>query len=434
MNLIQRWAAKAFNLQGISNPMGVTTCTATPPENFAWDYWQKDIQVDAIGDNTTVEACIGTISETVAMLPIHHFKDDGEGGFKKVTTSAASRVLRKPNPFQTKSDFFLNFVRQLLLEGNGFGVATRNNRYEIEALYPQKKMQPYVSIDAKDVYYSVEGNELVDIDRLLPSRNVLHTKMHTGSHPLIGITSLTAAMVAVDTGNSIQGHENKFFNNMSRPSGVVTTDMTLTGEQTTQLRERFNEQTKDLNTGGIPILTNGLKFEKMSMSAVDAEIINTYKMSKMDIASVFRVPMPLIGSMDNSTFNNVEALMKFWISSGLGFILDHIEESLNDLFNLPAGEFINFDTDYLLRSDFKSRMDGLSKGVQGAIYTPNEARAKEGLKPKDHGDDIYLQAQMVKVGTTMDGQVQGEQKEDEAAGDIDNDTAKDLLKGYTNEI
>ena len=73
----------------------------------------------------------------------------------------------------------------------------------------------------------------------------------------------------------------------------------------------------------------------MSMSASDSQIIETYKMTKMDIASVFRVPMPLIGSMDNSTFNNVEALMKFWISSGLGFMLDHIEESLNDLFKLP---------------------------------------------------------------------------------------------------
>ena len=100
--------------------------------------------------------------------------------------------------------------------------------------------------------------------------------------------------------------------------------------------------------------------------------------------------------------------MKFWISSGLGFILDHIELALAELFGLPADEYINFDTDYLLRSDFKSRMDGLSKGVQGGIYTPNEARAKEGLEPKENGDDIYLQAQMVKVGTSAVGVAAGE--------------------------
>ena len=52
-------------------------------------------------------------------------------------------------------------------------------------------------------------------------------------------------------------------------------------------------------------------------------------------------------------------------------------------------------------------MDGLAKAVQGGLYTPNEAREKEGLPPKEHGDEIYLQAQMVQVGTTMDGNDQG---------------------------
>ena len=427
MNFIQRLALKALNLQGGTVLGGVNI-----PASYPVDYWQKGMEVSDSGDNTTVEACVSTISQTIAMLPIHHYRTDEEGNDNVVTTSAASRVLRKPNPYQTKSDFFLNFSRQLLLTGNGYGAVTRNSRYEVDALYPQYRLRPYVSVDLKDVYYTGSDNKLLDFDDVLPARDVLHTRLHTdGQHPLIGVTPLTAAMIAASTGTSIQGHENRFFQNMSRPSGVVTTDMTLTSEQTKELRKRFNEQTKDLNTGGIPILTNGLKFDSMSMSAVDAEIIETYKMTKNDIASVFRVPMPLIGGMDQATYDNVEALMKFWISSGLGFILDHIEQSLNDLFKLPPGEFINFDTDYLLRSDFKDRMDGLAKGVQGGIYTPNEARAKEGLGKKEHGDKIYLQAQMVQVGTTMDGTVQGEEpaEEEVVENDMDNEAAKYFLIG-----
>ena len=380
--------------------------------------------------NTTVEACVKTISETVAMLPVHHFKNKPNGGHEIVTTSAASRILRKPNPYQTKSDFFLGYTRSLLLSGNGYAVATRNNRHEIDALYPQHVMEVYVAKDYKDVYYSSEDDILIDFrpDRFIPSRDIFHTKLNTKDHPLVGVSPLTAMAISAMTGNSIQGHENRFFTNMARPSGSLETEMTLTSDQTKELRKRFNEQAQGMNTGGVPILTNGLKFKPITMSAIDSEIIETYKMTKMDIASVYRVPMPLIGSMDSATFNNVEALYKFWISGSLGFLLDHLENGLNELFNLPPDEFINFDTDYLLRSDFQSRIDGFAKGVQGGVYTPNEVRAKEGLESKPNGDDIYLQAQMVKVGTPLGGEEVPDKKLEEETLSSDMNNAEKAIR------
>ena len=89
-----------------------------------------------------------------------------------------------------------------------------------------------MSKDLRDVYYTGTDGEIIDFDTVIPSRNVLHTRLHTDKNPLIGITPLTAAMISSATGTSIQGHENAFFKNMSRPSGVVSTDMTLTSEQT----------------------------------------------------------------------------------------------------------------------------------------------------------------------------------------------------------
>jgi hypothetical protein len=41
----------------------------------------------------------------------------------------------------------------------------------------------------------------------------------------------------------------------------------------------------------------------------------------------------------------------------------------------------------------------LTKGTLGGLYTPNEARAKEGLPPVPHGDVPYMQQQMVALGT-----------------------------------
>ncbi len=96
--------------------------------------------------------------------------------------------------------------------------------------------------------------------------------------------------------------------------------------------------------------------------------------------------------------------MKFWISSGLGFIIEHLENRLDKLFDLPANECVEFDTDFLLEADFKSRIDGLKSGLQGGIYTVNETRQKEGLS-KLEGDAFntpMMQLQMVPVGLTSD--------------------------------
>lgn len=426
-----RTLAKTFNLQGGSNPSGI-------PASFPWQHWQMDMHPSDVINNTTVEACVSTIAQTVAMLPVAHYKTNSKGGKELVTNSAASRILRKPNNYQTRTDFFLNFTRAILLSGNGYAFSERNARFEISALHLQHSMTPRISNDKRDIFYDTSGNGLdgiVDTKSMIPARNVLHVRLHTPRHPLIGETPLVAAALSASIGMNIQQHENSFFKNMSRPSGTLETELMLNAEQTAELRQRFDEQSRGENSGKLPILTSGLKFKPLTMSAVDAQIVETYKMSIEDVARVYRVPLTLINALDNASYNNVEQLMKFWISSGLGFILDHIEQALISLFDLGPGEYINFDTDYLLRSDFKSRMDGLAKGVQGGIYTPNEARAKEGLEPKPNGDEIYLQAQMVPVGTSAVGIAAATTTDapDDEGDTLDEEAAKKFLKGFVNE-
>jgi hypothetical protein len=87
--------------------------------------------------------------------------------------------------------------------------------------------------------------------------------------------------------------------------------------------------------------------------------------------------------------------MKFWLNTGLGFVLEHVELALDALFALPENEWIQFDTDYLQRADFAARIEGLVRGIQGGLYAPNEARSREGLPKVAYGDEPRVQAQVV---------------------------------------
>src|SRR4051812_47664597 len=75
----------------------------------SWNFWQRGY--DPIPTPTTsamVEACVAAYSQTVAMCPGSHWRTDDDGGRKRVTNSALTRILKRPNPYQSISDFLLN--------------------------------------------------------------------------------------------------------------------------------------------------------------------------------------------------------------------------------------------------------------------------------------------------------------------------------------
>jgi phage portal protein BeeE len=69
------------------------------------------------------------------MCPGTHWRSTGDGGRERVTTSALSRILKRPNSYQSISDFMLNLTGALYDNGNAYALALRNNRFEIAELH-----------------------------------------------------------------------------------------------------------------------------------------------------------------------------------------------------------------------------------------------------------------------------------------------------------
>lgn len=371
----------------------------TPPSSWPVGWWQQGFRIPVSNGNAAVEACVGAISQTIASLPIYHYKEKENGELVRIKNSAAARVLRRPNSYQTRADFILNLVRNEQMAGNGIAVGTRNGRFEIDSLHlaPPRSGLPYIADDGS-IFYGVGMTELMPeppLEGLWPARDVLHIRMHAPRHPLMGETPVAAAMSSVMAGNSITGHMSSFFENMARPSGFLAVPGKLGADLSQKLREEWQRAYSQSGSGRVAVLQGGVDWKAMSISSVDAQLIESYRMTIADVARVYRVPLTIIGEMTASTYASTEALINHWLSTGLGFMLEHIELAFDMLFELPPDEFIAFDVDYLMRTDFKTRIEGLVRGVQGGVYAPNEARIKEGLKPVPFGDEPRVQAQVV---------------------------------------
>ena len=373
------------------------------PAGSPWNFWQTGIKPRSGGSSAIVEACVSAYSQTAAMCPGDHWRRLPNGGRERVTNSALSRVMRKPNGYQSMSDFMLNAVRWLYCDGNAYALALRNDRNEISELHLMRSTECAAAVaDGGEVFYRLGGNEIIDRRfgplSPVPARDVLHIRLHTPRTPLKGETPLMAAAMDLAAGNATLQRQIDFFNNKAQPSFILSTDEKMTKEQIKELREAWDAQTRGEGAGGTPILAWGIRPTAVANTARDAQLAETMKASEERIALAFRVPLQVLG-IGNNTYASTEALMQSWIASGLGFCLNHVEEAFGQLFGLRGmpDEYLEMDTRALLRSSFQERMDGLAKAVQGGIYSPDEARALEELGAVDggHGKEPRVQQQVV---------------------------------------
>ena len=379
-------------------------------QNINW--WQLGHDPKGLSSQSAmVEACISAYAQTVAMCVGDHWRSKDNGGRERIKNSALSRILRHPNAYQSISDFMLNATRALYLEGNCYALALRNDRFEVDELHLMDPRQCDIQIATTgDIFYKLNGNDVIarqvqNKALTVPARDVLHIRLHCIDRkrpfPLKGETPLTAALMDMAAGSAIKQQQIQFYLNQARPSAVLSTDAILRPEQVDQLRQMWNDQAKGLEQGcgpgGTPILTAGLKVQPWSTPGKDAQVAEMMKLSDEKIALAYRVPLQVLGISGAAPYSSTELMMQSWIASGLGFALNHIEEAFGVLFQLKGqpDEYLELNTAVLLRSAWKERIDALARGVQGGIYSPNEARALEDLPEKPFGDEPRLQQQVV---------------------------------------
>lgn len=376
------------------------------PGNSPWNFWQLGWDPMPMGRGSIVTACVAAYAQTIAMCPGTHWRRRADNGRDRVTNSDLSRILRRPNSYQTASDFFLNLVTSLYLHGNAYTLAVRNARYEIAEVHlmDARISQPRIAVDGT-VFYALAGNPVVEkqipaeLLTMTPARDVMHIKLnvHEPSR-LIGEPPLTAALLDIAASDALVRQALTFVQNQGRPSGIIYSDEDLVEEQLRDLRARWDEMTKGKNAGNTVILGNGLKWEPTAATSRDEQIAELLQISDQRIAVAFRMPLALLSLASGQVPSGATAsLMEFWLNNALGFAIQHVESSMSQFFGLAGkpDDYLEFDTRVLLRTNDKDRYEALGTATQRGLLAVNEARAMEHLPAVEYGDEPRMQQQVV---------------------------------------
>jgi HK97 family phage portal protein len=382
--------------------------TLSPPMSGGWwpiirepfsGAWQRNCEVSAecALSFTTLYACVSLISSDIGKLRIKLTEKQPSGIRKEVNSASFSPVLAKPNSYQTRIEFLTQWVLSELTWGNTYVLKERDNRNVVVGLYVlnPRRVQPLVAEDGS-VFYQISADYLSGLaDQVtLPASEIIHDRMPALFHPLVGVSPIFACGIPAMQGLAIQKNSENFFTRGANPSGVLSVPGSIPQEKADKIKSDWATKFSGANAGTIAVLPDGLKFTPLTMTSVDAQMIEQLKLTSEQICSAFHIPPYMVGVGQAPTYNNIEALNQQYYSQCLQSPIERIELLLDEGLGLSSrGYGTELDITQLLRMDSAARIEANAKAVGAGIKKPNEARADENLDPVEGGDACYLQQQ-----------------------------------------
>jgi len=360
--------------------------------------WQQNVVVDRdlALSNHAVYACMTLIASDIAKMRLKVVELGKDRVWTENPNARAAGVLRKPNAYQTRIQFFESWVMSKLSRGNTYVLLVRDGRAGVREMHvlDPSRVQTLVS-PSGSVFYRLANDNLAALpaDVTVPASEIIHDRGACIFHPLVGVAPIFAAGVAAMQGLRIQENSANFFGNRSTPGGILTAPGAISDETAARLKEYWAENFTGENAGKVAVVGDGLEYKPMAVTAHDSQLIEQLKWTAEVICSVYHVPPYKIGVGEMPTYDNIQSLNVEYYSQCLQRLIEDIEACLDEGLGLPTGTGTEFDLDGLLRMDSVTQVKVMGEQVKAGLLAPNEGRRRLDLAPVEGGETPYLQQQ-----------------------------------------
>ena len=329
---------------------------------------------------SVVLGCVSLLADSVASMPLRAYTIGKDG--QRVMRPLPD-VLADPDPESNTYELIHQVMASLALHGNAYVKIDRDRSGNMIGLVPLHpyQMQVLPTGDMTGRRYLHLGNEM---DR----EDMLHLRWFTPPQSLVGISPLNQSRNLVGLAIAMDRHLAQFYGEGATPSSILMTDQKLTLDQARIIQGTWEATHKRHRRPAV--LSDGLKWQPITTSAADQQMIQTREQIIRDIARIFRVPSHLIGAMgDNQTYQNVEQASLNFLTPTIAPWIRRLETAISTI--LDPEDDVAFDTSTLLRTDALTRARVNELNIKMGARSPNEVRQIEGMEPYI-GGDVFNQA------------------------------------------
>ena len=367
------------------------------------------VNVDRAMRQSTVWACVRIVAEIIGTLPIVCQQRQG-ATWVNAEDHQTIELLHQPNEWQTKHDLISFLITWSELRGNGFLFKNTIASGEVRRLLPLEADNVTVKLsDNWKVSYQVSN--FSDL-REQTAKKIFHLR-NFGSEGYKGLSTINNHRNGIGLALQLEDHANAAYKNGLQTNKWVTSEKPIKGEALDKLKAELKKYQGAMNAGKIPIFSGGPKLEESSgVTAADAQYMESRRMQKQEIASIFGVPLFLLNDTEKSTTwgTGLEQLSRAFVKFSLNPRLNRLAQTLQREL-VPSSERRStryiFDTTEFTLGEFKERMEGYKSGIESGVLNSNEARGIEGMNPREGGDEYRIP-----LNTAIEGEQPSDEPED----------------------
>jgi HK97 family phage portal protein len=330
---------------------------------------------------SAVFRAVSLIAGTVAALPLKSYRTLADGSRERVGSFLDDPA--GPDSDVTPFEWQETAMVSLLLHGNAYFLKVYNAAGALTGLQYIHPSVVSVKREGTRKVFTIGGQPFSDAQILhIPA---LSTDGLVGRGPLQLARDSFGTTIAGDRAAA------RMFSTGAMVSGLVTPEDDLSEEDAQAIKESLSAKVSGVgNAGDLVVINRKLKLTPWTLSAKDAQFLESRTFQISEVARWFGLPPHLLAETQKQTSwgsgvqEQNHGLARFTLQPWT----KRIEQRLSPL--LPSPRFAEFDFSGLLQPTPAEELTLLMAQVREGFLTLNEARKVRNLAPLEGGDALRL--------------------------------------------
>ncbi len=354
----------------------------------------------------TIFECVVIRANSISKLPLQLYKATKTGKSRDKSHNLWYLLEKRPNKWQTPSQFKSYIEVSRLLWGNAYIEMVFDRYGNIVSLEPLNPADVYHFKNEKGNYmYSFYKN---GVYKILSEDEIIHIP-YVSLDGKIGKAPLEVARENAGNLQAITKFEGGFYKNGAMTTGILEAPSILNPEAKSKIKAEWSKLYGGVNNAGsIAVLDAGFKYNPITIPIKDIEFISSRKMNKSEIATIFDVPLYMLNDFDGAKFNNVEQQNLRFLNDVLQPTITLIEEEFNyKIFTVSESKkyYVKFNLNSMLRADSKTRAEYYREMIGTGVMSINKALELEDMDSiGEMGDKHFMSLNYTTLDTIEDHQ------------------------------
>jgi HK97 family phage portal protein len=341
---------------------------------------------------------VDKLADLTARLPLKVYSREVDGR-PEAREHPYARLLRQPSQCCDRNEFWRRVSVHFDLFGEAILAKVRAERDEPTELVIVHPATVDVSVRSSGVTYQIAiGRERIE----LPESEVVHFKRVDPDNPYRGLSPLEPLRRTLDNTEAARAAQASFWARGARPGVALMHPSKISVQAAQRLKTQFDSIAAGAGkTGTTVVLEEGMEPKVMSLSAEEAQYIQTRKYDDREVFAAYHMPPTAVGDLEYATFANVTENLRSVYRDTIAPRLQTFESVLEFSLRPDFGEgvYAEWLMDEVLRGDFEQRAEAYQKAINAGWTTPAEVRDRENLPFVEGSDRLYINSTMIPLAT-----------------------------------